>query len=323
MTEEIKIYDRRTEAEVPATIHQDGFIGVIERLSRMPDIPVDKIKQIFDMQEAALDRTAKQDFNIAMTATQNKIELVVAKEKNIQTGSNYADLKAVLIKAKPIYTEEGFSLMFYEGDSPKESQKRVCVDIMHSGGHTEKRHIDVTIQTTGIAGKVMMTQIHGEGSAFSYGRRYLTCMVFNIPTGDDDDGNAASGPPNYIDEKQQTTLTDLLATTESDVPKFLAFMKVESINQIKKSDYQKAIAPLNKKLSKVPTGKMTDDQVKRIVKIGADFQLSLTETKQVMDFYIANNDYGGDTIRAGQALIFGFSTILDRFLENREKSDDS
>ena len=314
--------ENETNEHKIATVQPDKFLSVIERLSQMPDIPVDKIKQIFEMQEAALDRTARQDFNIAMTKAQNKIELVAAKELNKQTGSMYANLKAVLLKAKPVYTGEGFSLMFYEGDSPKESQKRVCVDIMHSGGHTEKRHIDVTIQTTGIAGKAMMTQIHGEGSAFQYGRRYLTCMIFNIPTGDDDDGNAAGGIE-YIDEKQQTVITDLLSATGTDVSKLLAFMKVESIDQIKKADYQKAISPLKENLAKLPTGKMTDDQIKRIVKIGAEFQLSLAETNEVINFYVKNNSYGGDTVRAGQALIFGFSTILDRFLESREKSDDN
>lgn len=192
--EPIKVDDKRhTAMDAPVPIEQDGdqFLATIERLSAQPNIPVEKIEQIMNMQFRVLDREAKQAFNAAMTRAQSKIELVVAESENTQTKSNYAKLESILISAKPFYTEAGFSLMFYEGESPKETQKRVCVDIMHSGGHTEKRHGDFTIQTTGIAGKAMMTQIHGEGSAFSYGRRYLTCMIFNIPTGDDDDGNAA------------------------------------------------------------------------------------------------------------------------------------
>ncbi len=192
--EPIKVEDKRLTAlpeRTPEPQPVDNFLATIERLSAQPNIPVEKIEQIMNMQFRVLDREAKQEFNAAMMRTQSKIKLVVAGQENKQTGSNYADLKAILIKTKPIYTAEGFSLMFYEGESPKESQKRVCVDIMHSGGRTEKRYGDFTIQTTGIAGKAMMTQIHGEGSAFSYGRRYLTCMIFNIPTGDDDDGNAA------------------------------------------------------------------------------------------------------------------------------------
>lgn len=184
---------RKDISPVVPVVATNDFISTIERLSAMPDIPVEKIQQLFEMKQAEDNRLAQREFNAAMMRTQGRIELVVAGQENKQTGSNYANLKAILIKTKPIYTAEGFSLMFYEGESPKETQKRVCVDIMHSGGHTEKRYGDFTIQTTGIAGKAMMTQIHGEGSAFSYGRRYLTCMIFNIPTGDDDDGNAAGG----------------------------------------------------------------------------------------------------------------------------------
>lgn len=191
---DLEKFEERNPAEtmpVPVDNQQASFFASIERLAANPAVDVSKIKEIMDMQEHILDRNAEQAFNAAMTRAQNKIELVVAKSDNVQTGSKYANLKAVLLSAKPIYTAEGFSLMFYEGETSKEEHKRVCVDIMHEQGHTKQRYGDFAIQTTGIKGSVMMTQIHGEGSAFSYGRRYLTCLIFNIPTGDDDDGNAA------------------------------------------------------------------------------------------------------------------------------------
>jgi len=238
----VKVIDRRIQVEPePKT----DFLTVIERLASRPDIDPDKIKQFMDMQERILDRNAKQAFNAAMTKAQSRIELVVAKSENTQTKSNYAKLKAVLLSAKPIYTDEGFSLMFYEGDSPKESQKRVCVDIMHDQGHTETRHGDFTIQTTGIAGKSMMTQIHGEGSAFSYGRRYLTCMIFNIPTGDDDDGNSAGGPA-YIDDKQLSSIVDMINEKNVDEVQFLGYMGVESTDKILSKDFSKAMVALKK-----------------------------------------------------------------------------
>ncbi len=174
-----KFNGRGDPAEVPALVQPNEFITVIERLSRMDNIPVDKIDQLFKMKQAEDDRSAKQAFNEAMAQVQSNIELVIAKTWNDQTESNYANLSQVLVKAKPIYTAEGFSLMFYEEDAPGDGQKRVCVDIMHRAGHTKKRHVDLTVTTKGTGGKTFMTQIHGEGSVFSYGRRYLTCMVFN------------------------------------------------------------------------------------------------------------------------------------------------
>lgn len=65
----------------------------------------------------------------------------------------------------------------------------------------------------------------------------------------------------------------------------------------------------------------TAGQTKKIVEIGAnnDPPLSPDEVKQVAVWYYANNDHGGRTYEAAQALIYGFTTIFDRFLDAREK----
>ena len=225
------------------------FLGLMERLITSPDVDVEKIQQVMDMRKQDFDREAKQAFNAAMCKAQNKIELVVATKKNDQTHSFYADLKTILIKTKEIYTGEGFSLMFYEGKTEKPSHTRVCVDVMHEQGHTETRYADIAVQTTGIAGKAMMTQIHAEGSAISYGRRYLTCMIFNIPTGDemDDDGNGAGGTVKCIDTKQVAEIEKKIKEVKADKGKFLLFMEADGLEKILECDYSKAIEALNDK----------------------------------------------------------------------------
>ena len=250
------VASRVTEMEdrpaLPAVNQPNQFMQVIERLASRPEVDVDKLEKIMKMQEHILDRDAETAFNASMTQAQNKIELVVAGSKNTQTGSNYADLKAILLKAKPVYTTEGFSLMFYEMDCPKENHKRVGVDIMHRQGHTKKRHADIKIQTTGIAGKAMMTEVHGEGSAFSYGRRYLTCMTFNIPTGDDDDGQKAGGKQiEFIDKDQQKIIQKKLKTIYGDDPSlFFSWLGCETIDTIQKDQFKKILNGLTKAESK-------------------------------------------------------------------------
>ena len=231
----------KAEGKMPT---QADFFTAIERLAVNPDVDVAKIQQILDMQEQVLNRNARQAFNAAMMRAQSRIELIAENRTNQQTHSDYADLTAILLKAKPIYTSEGFSLMFYEGETSKENHKRVYVDIMHEQGHTETRYVDLAIQTTGIAGKAMMTQIHGEGSAFSYGRRYLTCMIFNIPTGDDDDGNRAGSEPAYITDKQLSTITDMINAKNVNESKFLTFMGCESLEKIPADQYAQAMTAL-------------------------------------------------------------------------------
>lgn len=207
-TDLAKFEGRVTGNDYPEVlIDPDPFIAMVERLGTNPNVDVDKLERILAMNEKVLDRNQSTAFNDSFSKAQRNIDLVVASAFNQQTKSNYTKLSSVLVQAKKHWESEGFGLMFYEGDCPKEDHKRTMVDIRHNQGHTETRHIDLAIQTTGIAGKAMMTQIHGEGSSFSYGRRYLTCMIWNIPTGDDDDGNAAGSQDEFITKEQVEDIT--------------------------------------------------------------------------------------------------------------------
>ena len=234
--------NQKLPADYPAALADpDPFIAMVERLSANPNVDVDKLERILNMQERILDRNAEAAFNESFSKAQSKIDLVVAESENKQTKSNYAKLSDILIKAKHHWESEGFALMFYEGDTPKEDHKRTMVDIRHNKGHTVTRHIDLAVQTTGIAGKTMMTLIHGQGSSFSYGRRYLTCMVWNIPTGDDDDGNAAGKQPEYITEDQAADFAMRLKVMYGDnISMFLSYMGYESVENIPAKEYKKA-----------------------------------------------------------------------------------
>jgi hypothetical protein len=232
---------------VNGTEQAGDFFGVIERLSMMPDIPVDKIKQRMEMLEHVLDRNAKKAYNPQMKRAQSQMPIVPKDMKNSQTNSKYSALETILKHCKPIYTSEGFSLTFYEGDSVKDGNVRLLVDIMHSDGHTETKHIDIPIDDKGIKGMVNKTLTHAKVSSISYGKSNLVRMVFNIPTGEDDDGNLAGGSVERITDKQANEIADRLLLVGADIPKFLEFMKVDEITDIRAGDFKKADAAIKAK----------------------------------------------------------------------------
>jgi len=90
----------------------------------------------------------------------------------------------------PIYTSVGLSLSFGTRAGAPEGCIRVSCDVRHEAGHAESYELDMELDRAGIAGATNKTGPHARGSSISYTRRYLTCMIFHIPTGDDDDGNA-------------------------------------------------------------------------------------------------------------------------------------
>lgn len=226
---------------------QSEFLTLIERLASNKDVDVEKLRGIMDLQERVLDRNAEQAFNADMVKCQSEIKTVLKNRKNDQTNSRYADHTAITQAANPIYTRNGFALTFYEGETKKENHVRVMVDILHRDGHSKTRFKDFPIDDKGIKGTVNKTPIHANQSAFTYGCRNLECMVFNIPTGDDDDANAAGGPVEYITTDQQTEVNDLVKEIYDPKPElFWKFMKVDCAEQIQAKDYKKAIATLSK-----------------------------------------------------------------------------
>jgi hypothetical protein len=238
VTKELEVVDDKKE------IVASDFFSAIERMVSNPDVDVDKIQKVLDMQEQVLNRNAQVAFNADMNLAQADMPIIAKDKKNDQTRSKYSSYEAILGNAKPVYTKHGFSVMFYEEDAPKENEIRICADIMHKGGHTSKRHTDIPIDDKGIKGSVNKTNTHAKGSSISYGRSYLIKMVFNISTGDDDDGNGASGLPT-VSEKQISTITDMINGKGVDEKTFLEFMKVGSVESILRKNYHHAIGVLS------------------------------------------------------------------------------
>lgn len=251
----IKKFEERQDDVVPyepKNFNQESnsLLATIERLASNPDVDVEKFKALVKINEDAMDRSAKQAYNSAMVDAQGKMTSVLKNRKNDQTNSRYADLDAVLKTVKPIYTKAGFAIAFHERhgtpDNPiPERHIRIIADVMHRNGHTEIMEADMPLDDSGIKGAVNKTGTHAKGSSFSYGRRYMVCMIFNISTGDDDDGNAAGGKVvEYITEDMQTEISDLLGPGDED--KLLKWVKADSIDKIELHWYEAIIASLKK-----------------------------------------------------------------------------
>ena len=172
-------------------------------------IDTDQMSKMLEIAERLKATAAKEAYAVDFAVVQANIDGAVKTARNPQTGSMYAKLEGVIEASKPAYTAQGFSVVFYEGVTETEAHIRVCADVLHRDGHKESYHYDVPMGGVGIKGVVNMTKIHAKATSVTYGRRYLLCMIWNIPT-QDDDGNAPDKKPpevkpsddewGYIDE---------------------------------------------------------------------------------------------------------------------------
>ena len=223
------------EAEVISTAQliQEGIAKGIDLVA---------LKEILKLREIDDAFKARKAFAKSFSLAQSGIEVVVKTKTNTQTHSKYAELADIIMSAQPVYTKEGFSVICYEGDCPKEGNVRIFADVLHSAGHKETYHLDMPLDGVGFKGNANMTAIHGKKSATTYARNTLMCMIWNIPTSDND-GNTQVLPT--INAKQLSTLLDLLAAKELSEKKLLEYLKIEKLEDLPEDQYMKAVGAIN------------------------------------------------------------------------------
>ena len=176
---------------VPAV---NSMMEVIARAAADPNTDVSKMERLYAMLKEENARIAENQFNEAMATAQAEMPMILKRSTNPSTNSKYAKLEAMAKAIMPVIEKHKFSLKFSEGDSPNPAKIRVMCKVS-MGGHSEEYHVDLSPDDKGMKGNDSKTKIHGEGSTFSYGRRYLTAMIFNLTIiGEDDDGNQGHRP---------------------------------------------------------------------------------------------------------------------------------
>lgn len=179
-----------TSAEDQST----ALITMIERVALNENVDIDKMERLLAMQTQVFEKQAEVAFNQAMADVQAEGVKIKRNQRNEQTKSAYANLEAISDKLKPVITDHGFSLSFGTDRSPIEEMLRITCLISHKAGHSRSVFVDLPIDMAGMAGKTNKTRMHGIGSTMSYGRRYLTLLIFDVAvTNEDDDGLRGGG----------------------------------------------------------------------------------------------------------------------------------
>lgn len=195
--------------EVALQSSGDPFVDMVERIATNADIDADKLQKVLDVQMQVMDRQARDEFYRAMNRVQAELPMVARDAINTQTSSKYARLETISRALKPVYSKHGFSCSFTQDKADLENHIRVRGTLRHAAGHSESHYyVDVPLDDRGIKGSVNKTPTHATGSSFAYGRRYLTCMMFDIATGDDVDGNPVDDSP--LDGALKGRIADML-----------------------------------------------------------------------------------------------------------------
>ncbi len=215
-------------------------------------IAADELNKLLDFAERCERNAAVKAFNIAMNKCQAEMPVVVRCKNNTATGSKYAPLEAVNERIKETYTRNGFSLSFSEEPCDKPDIVRVVCQVMHSAGHVVLHKGEYGLDVAGMKGTANKTPVQGRVSTMTYGKRDLTCAIFNVVIADTDtDGNAVDP---MLNDKQLAEIKGmidecLLAGTGDFVPAFLKWLNVPSVDYLRQTQFGLAMNELYRKKS--------------------------------------------------------------------------
>lgn len=161
-----------------------AIIQVIERAAMNPDVDIDKMERLLQMQERVMERQAGMDYNAAMAAMQTEMPSIA--ERGRTNNGKYATLEDIVDTVRPIMQKHGLAVSFRVKTMDRGIE--VTGVLMHRGGYREETTMMLPADTSG-----NKNAVQAFGSSVSYGKRYVLCALLNITTrGEDDDGNSAA-----------------------------------------------------------------------------------------------------------------------------------
>ncbi|WP_301585011.1 ERF family protein [Halomonas alkaliantarctica] len=226
--------------EAHPTADSTAIIQVIERAALNPDVDIDKMERLLQMQERVMDRQAMMAYNAAMAAMQT--ELPSIEERGQTNNGCYATLEDIVDTVRPILQKHGFAVSFRI--QTQERGIQVTGVLMHKDGHREETSMLLPADMSG-----NKNAVQAFGSSTSYGKRYVLSALLNITTrGQDDNGNAAGGV-RLVTPFQAGQIQRLISQCPATTQEWFSG-KYGSAVQVPQADFDKLRASLTKRAVK-------------------------------------------------------------------------
>ncbi|SNY97909.1 ERF family protein [Halomonas sp. hl-4] len=228
--------------EAHPTADSTAIIQVIERAALNPDVDIDKMERLLQMQERVMDRQAMMAYSAAMAAMQT--ELPSIEERGQTNNGFYATLEDIVDTVRPIMQKHGFAVSFRI--QTQERGIQITGVLMHKDGHREETSMLLPADISG-----NKNAVQAFGSSTSYGKRYVLCALLNITTrGQDDNGNASTKAGiKTVTAFQAGQIQRLISQCPATTQEWFSG-KYGSAVQVPYSDFDKLRASLSKRAKK-------------------------------------------------------------------------
>lgn len=233
------------ERAEPAPV-ADAFVAMIERAAANPAVDVEKLERLLAMRERMEARAAERAFAEAMAEMQPQLPTISADAQIVHNNkiiSQYARWEDINEIIRPILARHGFALDF--STASIDGGIAVTAHLSHRTGYSKSATVPLPIDMSGAK-----NSIQGIGSSITYGKRYSAGLVLNLTSrapGDADDDGKAAGLGIVITPEQVETLRAEIVETGADLAAFLKYFRVERLEDLPASQFDRARAALEKK----------------------------------------------------------------------------
>lgn len=232
---------------------EDGsaaLMTLIERAALSADFDVGKLAQLLAVKEKWEATEARKAYVAAMAAFKaNPPEILKAKHVAFQTSKGTTEYHHATLADVCAAATKGLALVgiSHRWDVAQDAGKITVTCILtHAAGHSES--VAMTTLADDSGGK---NAIQAIGSAITYLQRYTLMAATGLAAAEmDDDGRGAGKPVATITEDQAADLRAMAEDVGADLPKFLAWLGVESLSDLPADKYRKAVAALESKRGK-------------------------------------------------------------------------
>ena len=222
----------KNDNQSPATLIEKAIAGGAN---------LEQLEKLMILKERYEANEARKAYHVAMADFKASVPKVIRDKVNSQYKSKYVSLSNLVNTINPALSKCGFSANW---DIEQKDSIKVTCRVSHVLGHSETSSMSAEADTSGSKNAIQQKK-----STVTYLKSVTFESILGLASTDanlDDDGNMSNVA--FIDEKQLNNIVDLLASLDVGQAKFCKFMKVEKLEDIPASDYQKAIVSLDAKM---------------------------------------------------------------------------
>lgn len=230
-----------------AEVEDAGAVTSLLDLAIREKVPVEVLERLVALKERVDERDARAEYLAAMAAFQRECP-EIPKDKTAQIitkkggkyNYSYSPLETIVRTIQPHLERNGLAFRWTTERSERDGELNVVCISYHVGGHEERATFPVPTDT-----EAYMSGAQKNGAALTYGRRQSLVAVFGLVTADDDPD--APGGDEPITPEQVKQLADKIVAVGAHHARFLAFMKVDKLDDIPASEFDRAMEALEKK----------------------------------------------------------------------------